>query len=306
MNGLIGLIDYDSLIYKAVYKIVSIQDIKQKIAQGKSREELEQWIVDECINRLCQMGDKIFAEIEKEEFLLENGLEIVFCEYFITYGKNSIRRRLVSDYKKTRRKQPQDKWVNKVRSYLIKSDFAFVHDEWEADDLIHDRALELGQNGCIVISIDKDLKQIPGIHFDFYRKPSKEVDQWGQRIQNDMKGLKLVTESEAAYNFWYQMLVGDGSDNVKGVKGIGPSKATKLLNNHFQMQKGFDDYRELILSEYQRVYKKFWKYQYDKNYFLLRLGVRDVNKPILPFFTKVVSMYQLRSKRRQNQNKRLN
>lgn len=78
MNGLIGLIDYDSLIYKAVYKIVKIQDIKQKIAQGKTREELEQWIVDECINRLCQMGDKIFADIEKEPFLLENGLEICF------------------------------------------------------------------------------------------------------------------------------------------------------------------------------------------------------------------------------------
>jgi len=276
MNGLVGLIDYDSLIYKAVYKIVSIQDIKQKIKQGKSREELEQWIVDECINRLCQMGHQIDLAIEDEPFLIENGLNVIFCEYFITYGKNSIRRRLVTDYKKTRRKQPQDKWVNKVRSYLLKSDFAFVHDEWEADDLIHDRALELGQNGCIVISIDKDLKQIPGIHFDFYRKPSKEVDQWGQRIQNEMKGLRIVSESEAAYNFWYQMLVGDGSDNVKGVKGIGPAKATKLLSDHFQMQKVFDDYKELILSEYQRVYKDDFESEFSKNYFLLKLGVRDV------------------------------
>ena len=276
MNGLVALLDYDSLIYKAVYKIVSIQDIKQKIAQGKSREELEQWIIDECINRLCQMGHQIDLAIEDEPFLIENGLNVIFCEYFITYGKNSIRRRLVTDYKKTRRKQPQDKWVNKVRSYLLKSDFAFVHDEWEADDLIHDRALELGQNGCIVISIDKDLKQIPGIHFDFYRKPSKEVDQWGQRIQNEMKGLRIVSESEAAYNFWYQMLVGDGSDNVKGVKGIGPAKATKLLNDHFQMQAGFDDYKELILSEYERVYKDDFESEFSKNYFLLKLGVRDV------------------------------
>lgn len=275
-NGLVALLDYDSLIYKAVYKIVKIQDIKQKIAQGKTREELEQWIVDECINRLCQMGDKIFADIEKEPFLLENGLEIVFCEYFITYGKNSIRRRLVPEYKKTRRKQPQDKWVNKVRSYLLKSDFAFVHNEWEADDLIYDRALDLGQNGCIIISIDKDLKQIPGIHFDFYRKPSKEVDQYGNRIQNDMKGLRVVSECEAAYNFWYQMLVGDGSDNVKGVKGIGPAKATKLLNDFWQLQKGFDDYKELIFSEYERAYKEDSAFEYSKNYFLLKLGVRDV------------------------------
>lgn len=276
MNGLIALIDYDSLIYKAVYKIVKIQDIKQKIAQGKTREELEQWIVDECINRLCQMGDKIFADIEKEPFLLENGLEIVFCEYFITYGKNSIRRRLVSDYKKTRRKQPQDKWVNKVRSYLLKSDFAFVHDEWEADDLIHDRALELGQNGCIIVSIDKDLKQIPGIHFDFYRKPSKEVDQYGNRIQNEMKGLSIVHDYEAAYNFWYQMLVGDGSDNVKGVKGIGPKRAEKILYDLHGCLSGFDDYKETILSEYERVYKEDSESEFSKNYFLLKLGVRDV------------------------------
>lgn len=287
MNGLIGLIDYDSLIYKAVYKIVSIQDIKQKIAQGKSREELEQWIVDECINRLCQMGDKIFADIEKEPFLVENGLDIIFCEYFITYGKNSIRRRLVTDYKKTRKRKPEDKWVNKVRSYLLKSDFAFVHDEWEADDLIHDRAKELGQNGCIIISIDKDLKQIPGIHFDFYRKPSKEVDQWGKRIQNDMKGLRVVSESEAAYNFWYQMLVGDSSDNVKGVKGIGPIKANKLLSDFYSMGKLFDDYLDFIMDEYQKVYEDY-KTEFFKNYFLLKLGVRDVSIEIGNYIPKSI------------------
>ncbi len=179
-------------------------------------------------------------------------------------------------------------------------------DEWEADDLIHDRAIELGQNGCIVISIDKDLKQIPGIHFDFYRKPSKEVDQLGQRIQNEMKGLKIVTESEAAYNFWYQMLVGDGSDNVKGIKGIGPKRAEKILYDLHGCLSGFDDYKETILSEYKRVYKIFWKYQYDKNYFLLKLGVRDVNKPLRPFISKVIQMYQIRSKRRHNQNKAAN
>jgi hypothetical protein len=32
---MIALIDYDSLIYKSAYKVVSIQDIKQKISEGK-------------------------------------------------------------------------------------------------------------------------------------------------------------------------------------------------------------------------------------------------------------------------------
>ena len=65
---MIALIDYDNLIYKSAYKVVSIQDIKQKISEGKKRDELEKWIMDECINRLCNIGDGLMTEIESNDF----------------------------------------------------------------------------------------------------------------------------------------------------------------------------------------------------------------------------------------------
>lgn len=266
MSNLVALIDYDSLIYKSCYKVVSIQDIKQKIAQGKTRAEMEQWILDECINRLCNMGDGLMSEIEKESIFIENGFNILFCEYFIT-PRSSLRKKLFSDYKANRDNKinPMFKWVNKVRKYLLDSDFAIIKDGFEADDLIADRAKELGQNECIVISLDKDMNQIPGIHFNFYRKPSKEVDQFGNRIKNDYKGLSIVSEKESEYNFWYQMLIGDTVDNVKGVKGIGPKKAEKALLESI-------DYETTVKEMYEKVYGENWLAEYEKNHFFLYLG----------------------------------
>ncbi len=265
---MIALIDYDSLIYKSAYKVVSIQDIKQKISEGKKRDELEKWIMDECINRLCNIGDGLMTEIESNDFFIENGLNISFCEYFIT-PRTSLRKVKFSDYKANRDRKinPMYKWVNKVRKYLLDSNFAITQYGFEADDLIADRAKELGQNECIVISLDKDLIQIPGVHFNFYRKPSKELDKYGQRIKNPYTGLSIVSDKQAEYNFWYQMLVGDVVDNVKGCKGIGPKKAEKILLES-------ENYEQSVKDVYKLTYQDLWLSEFEKNHFFLYLGTK--------------------------------
>jgi 5'-3' exonuclease len=73
---------------------------------------------------------------------------------------------------------------------------------------------------CIV-SIDKDLDQIPGEHYHpgirrqqvFIREPK----------------FYTITPEQGLYFFYYQLLIGDGSDNIKGAPGIGPKKADKIL-----------------------------------------------------------------------------
>lgn len=66
---------------------------------------------------------------------------------------------------------------------------------------------------CIIASTDKDLDLIPGWHYNF------------------VKGVKyFVDDEEAIYNFYYQCLVGDTADGVKGVPGIGPKKAAAILS----------------------------------------------------------------------------
>lgn len=263
---MIALIDYDSLIYKSVYRIVSFTQLRVWVNENKGREWIESEIVNLSVNRLCNMGDALMTAIEDDDIFKENGFEIEFCEYFIT-PKSSFRKQINPTYKANRTYTSMFKWVSKVRKYLLAGGFAKIKEGFEADDLVADRAREL-KNECIIISMDKDMNQLPGIHFNFYRKPSKEYDQFGHKIENPYKGISIVTETEAEYNLWYQMLVGDTSDNVKGVKGIGAVRAKKIL--------AVEDMEAAVKESYQNVYDD-WETEYNINYQMLYLGTdRDI------------------------------
>lgn len=90
----------------------------------------------------------------------------------------------------------------------------------EADDEL---AFAQTKDTCIC-SIDKDLDQIVGKHFHpgikrsnvFIREPK----------------LYTITEEQALYFFYYQLLVGDNTDNIKGAIGIGPKKAHNILEGN--------------------------------------------------------------------------
>ena len=84
----------------------------------------------------------------------------------------------------------------------------------EADDLVAIWASEARANedAYVVVGIDKDLKQIPGNHYNFVKKEHVFID-------DDQAHLLLMT----------QCLTGDNSDNIPGIKGIGPKKAEKIL-----------------------------------------------------------------------------
>lgn len=248
------LFDYDSLIYKCVYKIVDIQTIKQWFAQGNTKDWMREEIVTQCKNRLCNMGDYLFTTIE------DTGIMIGSVEYYITNAPKSIRRQISPIYKSNRK---PNKWVNAIRKYLIEMDFAVTHPEYEADDLIFDRALELGEQNCIILTMDKDLKQIQGIHFNYYRP--KVVNEQGEKISGDCVGLSVVTKEESEYTFWLSMLTGDHVDNIKGIKGLGPKKGAAILN-------GKQDYKEAVISEYKRYYGANWETEFKTNYRLLGLG----------------------------------
>lgn len=70
---------------------------------------------------------------------------------------------------------------------------------------------------AILCTIDKDLNSVPGRHYN-----------WD-------KGLKYnVDANSALWFFCYQMLMGDSTDNVPGVPGLGEKKAHALLDEHRQ------------------------------------------------------------------------
>ncbi|TPE47588.1 flap endonuclease Xni [Maribrevibacterium harenarium] len=95
---------------------------------------------------------------------------------------------------------------------------------WEADDLIATLAVKAAANQvtCFVVSTDKGFTQLirhPHIHiYDYFNKRGYDRE-W---VENRY-GVKV----EQLPDYW--ALVGDSTNHVKGVTGIGPKSAQQLL-----------------------------------------------------------------------------
>ncbi len=135
-------------------------------------------------------------------------------QIFITRG-GSFREALVPDYKMLRAEGRRPVHLEDCKDYILK--YLGGHcmvGEYEADDLLAIAATEF-KGACVVCSVDKDLLQVPGHHYNF------------------IKGeYKVIGEEEAHRNLYMQLLVGDTADGIPGIHGIGPVGAMKLLKDH--------------------------------------------------------------------------
>lgn len=132
-------------------------------------------------------------------------------------GKGNFRKDLYPEYK-ANRKELDDK-LKKALSYghkhmTSKWDAIEAHG-MEADDLVAIWAYEARELEMpyFVVGIDKDLLQIPGNHYNFNKREHTFVD-----------------DDAANLNLNLQCLIGDNSDNIPGIKGIGKVKAAKILD----------------------------------------------------------------------------
>lgn len=95
-----------------------------------------------------------------------------------------------------------------VVEYIKKVNHVLVFNTLEADDILS----MLQCKHTFIWSNDKDMNQIPGWHFDHFKL-----------------NLYKVTEEDAHRNLCYQMIVGDTTDNIGGIKGFGDKKALEIL-----------------------------------------------------------------------------
>ena len=122
--------------------------------------------------------------------------------------RNSIASR--ANYKGNRSGQQPPAHAKAIRSHLLTKWGAIFSSYEEADDLIGISATKYP--GSVVVSIDKDLKQLTGRHYDFVKKEET-----------------TVSAKEAVINFYSQVISGDSTDNVPGATGYGPVRARKVL-----------------------------------------------------------------------------
>lgn len=182
---MIALIDADVVAYRIAF---GCQDEPEKVAIAKVSEFLE---------------ELVFTYTDVDD-----------CEGYLT-GKQNYRFDIAktAPYKGTRVSE-KPKHLGIIRQYMIDAWAFSVQEYQEADDAIGIRAYSLGEEDYVICSIDKDLDNIRGKHYNF--------------VKNEHYN---ITEEVAIKNFYRQVLTGDRVDNVPGLAGIGPKKADKILKD---------------------------------------------------------------------------
>jgi len=153
--------------------------------------------------------------------------------------KDNFRHSLYPEYKSHRKKVRKPIIVKPLKEYMFHNYETLTYPNLEGDDVCGIFATQsLNKDKVVILSGDKDLRTIPGIHH-FIHDESTEV----------------VNENIADYNFMYQTLVGDMTDGFAGCPSIGGVKASRILAN----KKDLPEMWEAVVAEYekQKLDKKY-------------------------------------------------
>lgn len=255
-----ALIDADIILYRVGfacqhtdYKVyIKGEESAGVLAQFPNKTELNKWLkeqegdfVQEYIWTSRTWTEPVSYAVHSAKLMIENILEKVHATEYVCYltGSNNYRLDVLPSYKAGR--PPRPILYDKVREYLINHWAAVVCDGIEADDSLGIEQTE--QTDTIICSIDKDLLNIPGEHYNFVTDT-----------------FTTISEEEGSLRFDRQMLTGDSVDNICGIKGLGPKTAEKLLD-----QKNAAERTQIIQDKYKEYWEDGWLEVYKCNSELL-------------------------------------
>lgn len=179
---------------------------------------------------------------------LNNGLDYLLASWnisdyqlFVT-GSGNFRYVVYPEYK-ANRPPTRPVYLQACKEYLVYKHRASMSTGCEADDLIGIEAykrLALGEE-YVIVSIDKDLDMLEGLHY------SPEITRNGKVAKEARR--YHVSPNDAIRFFYHQLLIGDPTDNIKGARGIGKAKSSKILEGVFDEPTLYSRVREHYSSE---------------------------------------------------------
>jgi len=195
------LIDADSIVYKACFNVVTVDEAFEKFN-----------------SKLNYIKDDLWSD---ELHIYLKGVENFRSVDFPLYKAN-------------RPKADPASIVPELYAMLEEEEVGIQSDGCEADDLVRSAAHECRHNedDFIVVAIDKDLFCDP---FNYYNPDKSEQFS--------------LTQKEADFNYYSQLLTGDSTDNIKGLHRVGPKTAAKLLSST-------NEWRDLVIKEYKERFSK--------------------------------------------------
>lgn len=176
--------------------------------------------------------DPLSIAIYRAEELLDNILnKVQATEYkaFISSDTN-FRKEIYPEYK-AQRSPVKPVHLSALKEYAFNKMGAILSPQGlEADDMLGIEQDKVGwwspHNGeerqyhTTICSLDKDLLQIPGNHFQWEIGTSKWSKPESFLTQSELEGYRL---------FYQQAIKGDPTDNIKGIPGKGKVAAEKAL-----------------------------------------------------------------------------
>lgn len=130
------------------------------------------------------------------------------------------------EYQANRAGREKPEHLDKLRAYIGETTFrrgyGAVHLDQEADDGLAQAALASKDN--IILSADKDLRMVQGLHMDMKTDEIVYVDEGYGKIELVTRGteanpVKKIEGYGPAY-FFAQLLMGDQADNIKGLPAV--------------------------------------------------------------------------------------
>ena len=189
-------------------------------------------------------------------------------EFCIFFDKSGCPRRqnLLPEYKANRGSPPEGfleqlEWVKRISSAL--GYFWKEIEGSEADDLIASAVKQMRnrEDEIVIVSSDKDLAQLVDHQVNQMLPPPTANPKTGWKLM-DEKAVKEKFGIPPSCIVDYLSIIGDQSDNIPGLHGVGPKTAAKWLNE-------FGNLEELIANAGRLTPKRFCSLVYERRELLL-------------------------------------
>jgi DNA polymerase-1 len=150
------------------------------------------------------------------------------------------------EYKATRDKMPDDLRVQIDRIQQVVDAFGIpilTADGFEADDVLGTVARRAAEAGAqvVILTGDRDLFQLAddNVIIRYSGRKLSEAEDYGPEAVRERYGLdpKQLIDLKA--------MMGDSSDNIPGVKGVGEKTATKLLEQYGDLETIYDHLEDI-------------------------------------------------------------
>jgi len=211
----VAVIDADIILYKAC-----------RVAEEEVNWGDDQWVLWSDLNKVKTIIDDQVGLIVEE---MKAGRSILCFS-----DTKNYRKEINPEYKANRRGGRKPLCFTGALQYCKDTYENRQFSNLEADDVIGiiattDNLL----NEYVIVSEDKDLLTIPGLHWNL---KTKEIFS--------------LSEKEADFNFYNQTLTGDTVDNYKGCPNVGKVTAEKLLRS--ALTKG-ENLWETVVTRFEKA-----------------------------------------------------